>query len=98
MKDTKDNKLEKPKPIRKISNKKSVKPPKFNFMWIYGIILAAMFAFVYMMNDVPGKTITFQQFSTMLKAGDVDKVFASKTGDYVTADIYLTKAALKKSQ
>ena len=98
MKDTKDNKFEKPKPIRKISNKKSVKPPKFNFMWIYGIILAAMFAFVYMMNDVPGKTITFQQFSTMLKAGDVDKVFASKTGDYVTADIYLTKAALKKSQ
>ena len=98
MKDTKDNKLEKPKPIRKISNKKSVKPPKFNFMWIYGIILAAMFAFVYMMNDVPGKTVTFQQFSTMLKAGDVDKVVASKTGDFVTADIYLTKTALKKSQ
>ena len=98
MKDTKDNKLEKPKPIRKISNKKSVKPPKFNFMWIYGIILAAMFAFVYMMNDVPGKTITFQQFTTMLKAGDVDKVAASKTGDFITADIYLTKAALKKSQ
>ncbi len=98
MKDTKDNKLEKPKPIRKISNKKSVKPPKFNFMWIYGIILAAMFAFVYMMNDVPGKTVTFQQFTAMLKAGDVDKVVASKTGDYITADIYLTKAALKKSQ
>ena len=98
MKDTKDNKLEKPKPIRKISNKKSVKPPKFNFMWIYGIILAAMFLFVYMMNDVPGKTVTFQQFTTMLKAGDVDKVAASKTGDFITAEIYLTKAALKKSQ
>ncbi|MHB8205873.1 ATP-dependent zinc metalloprotease FtsH [Mucilaginibacter sp.] len=98
MKDTKDNKLEKPKPIRKISNKKTVKPPKFNFMWIYGIILFAMFAFVYMMNDAPGKPTTFQQFETMLKAGDVDKVVASKTGDYITADIYLTKAALKKSQ
>jgi len=98
MKDTKDNKLEKPKPIRKISNKKSVKPPKFNFMWIYGIILAAMFAFVYMINDVPGKTVTFQQVATMLKAGDVDKVSASKTGDYATGEIYLTKAALKKSQ
>jgi len=96
MKDTKDNKLEKPKPIRKISNKKSVKPPKFNFMWIYGIILAAMFAFVYMINDVPGKTVTFQQVATMLKAGDVDKVSASKTGDYATGEIYLTKAALKK--
>lgn len=98
MKDTNDNKLEKPKPIRKISNKKSVKPPKFNFMWIYGIILAAMFLFVYMMNDAPGKTVTFQQFTSMLKAGDVDKVVASKTGDYITADIFLTKTALKKSQ
>jgi AFG3 family protein len=98
MKDTKDNNLEKPKPIRKISNKKSVKPPKFNFMWIYGIILLAMFAFVYMMNDAPGKTLTFQQFTTMLKAGDVDKVIASKTGDYITVDVYLTKSALKKPQ
>ena len=98
MKDSKDNKLEKPKPIRKISNKKTVKPPKFNFMWIYGIILLAMFAFVYMMNDVPGRPINFQQFETMLKAGDVDKVVASKTGDYITADVYLKASSLKKSQ
>jgi len=99
MKDSKeDNKLEKPKPIRKISNKKSVKPPKFNFMWIYGLILFGMFAFVYLMNNTSGKTLPFQQFITMLKAGDVDKVEASKTGDYVTADVYLTKNALKKPQ
>jgi AFG3 family protein len=98
MKDSKDNKLEKPKPIRKISNKKTVKPPKFNFMWIYGIILLAMFIFVYMMNDVPGRPINFQQFETMLKAGDIDKVVASKTGDYITADIYLKASSLKKSQ
>ncbi|WP_461448923.1 ATP-dependent zinc metalloprotease FtsH [Mucilaginibacter sp.] len=98
MKDTKDNKLEKPKPIRKISNKKSVKPPKFNFMWIYGIILFAMFAFVYMMNDIPGKPLPFQQFIVMLKGGDVERVVASKTGDYITADVYLTKSALKKPQ
>jgi AFG3 family protein len=96
MKDTKDNKLEKPKPIRKISNKKSVKPPKFNFMWIYAIILGAMFLFVYVMNDTPGKTITFQNFATMLKNGDVDKVYASKTGDFITADVYLKQGSLKK--
>jgi AFG3 family protein len=96
MKDTKDNKLEKPKPIRKISNKKSVKPPKFNFMWIYAIILGAMFLFVYVMNDTPGKTTTFQNFATMLKNGDVDKVYASKTGDFITADVYLKQGSLKK--
>jgi len=96
MKDTKDNKLEKPKPIRKISNKKSVKPPKFNFMWIYAIILGAMFLFVYVMNDTPGKTTTFQSFATMLKNGDVDKVFASKTGDFITAEVYLKQSSLKK--
>jgi AFG3 family protein len=98
MKDTKDNKLEKPKPIRKISNKKSVKPPKFNPMWVYGIILLTMVIFVFMINDTPGKPTSFQNFAAMLKAGDVDRVVASKTGDYITADVYLKASALKKSE
>ena len=39
----KDNKLENPKPIRKISNKKiTPKPPKFNIMWLYAIIIVGV--------------------------------------------------------
>jgi hypothetical protein len=42
MKDIKDNKSESPKPIRKILNKKTPpKPPKFNIMWLYGIVILA---------------------------------------------------------
>ena len=39
----KDNKLEKPKPLRKIPNKKiSPKPPKPNIMWFYAIIVVVL--------------------------------------------------------
>jgi len=94
MKDPKDNKLEKPRPIRKLSNKKPVKPPKFNPMWIYGVILFAMFAFVLFMQTDAGKPITFQQFETYLKAGDVDRLVASKTGDFVQADVYIKASSI----
>ncbi len=94
MKDPKDNKLEKPRPIRKLSNKKPVKPPKFNPMWIYGVILFAMFAFVLFMQTDAGKPITFQQFETYLKAGDVDRLVASKTGDFVQADVYIKQSSI----
>jgi AFG3 family protein len=96
MKDNKDSNLEKPKPIRKISNKKSVKPPKFNFIWIYGVLLAAIVAFMYMVNDNAGKDISFQTFETdMLKKGDVEKIVASKNGDFVTADVYIKASSLE---
>jgi len=99
MKDNKDSKLEKPRPIRKISNKKSVKPPKFNFMWIYGILLFAIFAFMWMVNSTGGTDISFQRFeSTMLKTGDVAKIVASKNGDFVVADVYIKPDSLKKPQ
>jgi len=94
MKDPKDNKLEKPRPIRKLSNKKPVKPPKFNPMWIYGVILFAMFAFVLFMQTDAGKPITFQQFEAYLKAGDVDRLVASKTGDFVQADVYIKQTSI----
>jgi len=94
MKDPKDNKLEKPRPIRKLSNKKPAKPPKFNPMWIYGVILFAMFAFVLFMQTDNGKQISFQQFEGYLKAGDVDRVVASKTGDFVQADVYIKQSSI----
>ena len=96
MKDTKDNKLERPKPIRKISNKKSVKPPKFNPMWIYGILLLAIVGFMLMLNSTGGTDISEQKFETQyLKTGDVEKIVASKNGDYVVADVYIKPDSFK---
>lgn len=92
----KDNNLEKPKPIRKIPNKKAPKPPKFNFMWIYAVLIAAFFIITLLINDNSGKTVSMQNFTeNMLKQGDVERVIAYKTGDFVTADVYIKASALK---
>jgi AFG3 family protein len=93
----KDNKLEKPKPIRKISNKKPPKQPKFNFIWLYGTLIFAFIVIATMLNDNGGNEISFQRFeSQMLKKGDVEKIVASRNGDYVTAEVFIKPDSLTK--
>lgn len=96
----KDNKTDRPKSIRKISNKKiSPKPPKFNIMWLYAIIILALLTVPMIMNNGSGKQISAQRFqSQMLKNHDVDHVIAYKDGDLVVAEVYLKKEALNKSE
>lgn len=95
----KDNKLEKPKPIRKISTNKrnTPKPPKFNFMWFYAIIILALLVVPYILTGSGGKEINYQEFETkMLKPHDVDHLVAYKNGDLVTVEVYIKKDSLKK--
>jgi AFG3 family protein len=93
----KDNNLEKPKPIRKIGTKKIVpKPPKFNFMWFYAIIIVALLVVPYILNGGNGKEINYQEFETkILKPHDVDKLVAYKSGDLIEVEVYIKKDALK---
>lgn len=99
MKDSKDSKLEKPKPIRKISNKKAPKPPKFSFMWIYAILIFAFLVISYLLSDNGGVQISFQRFAdNMLKKGDVEKIVAYKNGDFVKAEVYIKKDSIKKHE
>ncbi|WPU94440.1 ATP-dependent zinc metalloprotease FtsH [Mucilaginibacter sabulilitoris] len=98
MKD-KDNKSESPRPIRKILNKKSPpKPPKFNIMWLYGIVILAFLLVPTLLSGGSGKNINFQDFETMLKGNDVEKLVAYKSGDLVVAEVYIKKESLKKPQ
>ncbi len=92
----KDNKLEKPKPIRRIPNKKiSPKPPKFNLMWLYVVAFLAVVIATAQMGSSEGKLITYKQFETeMLKPRDVAKVEVYKSGELVYANVYIKKAAL----
>jgi len=92
----KDNKPESPKPIRKIPNKKpAAKPPKFNIMWLYAIVIMILLAVGYFSNGGSAKQITYQDFeANMLKQHDVEKLIAYKTGDLVTVDVYIKKASL----
>jgi AFG3 family protein len=97
----KDNKLEKPKPIRKIPTNKKIapKPPKFNFMWFYAIIIVALLVVPYILNGSGAKQTNYQKFETdMLKPHDVDKLVAYKSGDLVVVDVYIKKESLKKPQ
>jgi len=92
----KDNKLEKPKPIRKISNKKPpTKQPKFNVFWLYGTLIVALIVMVTLFNNSGDNVISYQRFETeMLKKGDVDHILAYKNGDYVTAEVFIKPDSL----
>jgi AFG3 family protein len=96
----KDNQLEKPKPIRKIPNKKiTPKPPKFNFMWVYAVIILGIFLAANIFSISTTKEINYQDFETnILKQHDVEKLVAYKNGDLVVVEVYIKKDALKKPQ
>lgn len=99
MKDIKDNKSESPKPIRKILNKKTPpKPPKFNIMWLYGIVILAFLLVPTLLSGGSGTPTTFKDVEVMLKQNDVEKLIAYKSGDLVTAEVYIKKESLSKPQ
>ncbi|TWR29816.1 ATP-dependent zinc metalloprotease FtsH [Mucilaginibacter pallidiroseus] len=94
----KDKKPE--KPFRKVPNKKiTPKPPKFNLMWLYAIAIIGLLVVPTLMGNGNGKQIDFQRFSNqMLRTRDVDHIVAYKNGDLVTAEVYIKKDSLIKSQ
>src|ERR1700760_2216025 len=96
----KDNKPDNSKPIRKIPNKKPVsKPPKFNIMWLYAIVIMILLAVGYFNSGSSAKTTTYQDFeANMLKQHDVDKLVVYKNGDLVNVDVYIKKGSLNKQQ
>jgi len=96
----KDNNLEKPKPIRKIPNKKiTPKPPKPNIMWFYAIIVVVLLGLATFFNNSTQNPITFKRFEgQMLKNGDVEKVVAYHSGDLIVAEVYLKTGSVGKSE
>ncbi|GAA4929820.1 ATP-dependent zinc metalloprotease FtsH [Mucilaginibacter defluvii] len=96
----KDNKLDKPKPIRRLSNKKiTPKPPKFNLMWLYAIVIIAVLVVPTILDGSQGKRIAYKRFETqMLKQRDVEKVEVYKSGELVYADVYIKQSSLTKPQ
>jgi AFG3 family protein len=96
----KDNNLEKPKPIRKIPNKKiSPKPPKPNIMWFYAIIVVVLLGVATLLNGNTTNPITFQRFAeNMLKQHDVDRVVAYRSGDLINAEVYIKPGSLGKAE
>jgi AFG3 family protein len=91
----KDNKLDKPKPIRKIPSKKPT-PNSPNFMWIYAVVIGVILITMFFSSNNGGIPIDYKRFETkMLMAGDVDRVVAYKNGDLVYAEVHIKKDSLK---
>ena len=93
----KDNKPEIPKPIRKISSKKPTsKPPKFNIMWLYAIVIMILLGVGYFFNGNSAEQISYQSFETnMLKHHDVKKLQVSKNGDLINVEVTIKPEAIK---
>lgn len=96
----KDNKSENQKPIRKSPNKKAApKPPRFNIMWLYAVVILVLLAVGYLSSNNVVKTISYQYFdNNILKQHDADKLVAYKNGDLVVVEVYIKKESLKKPQ
>ncbi|MCO5936707.1 ATP-dependent zinc metalloprotease FtsH [Mucilaginibacter sp. RB4R14] len=95
-----NDKKESQKPLRKVPNKKvTPKPPKFNLMWLYAIAIIGILVVPTLMSGNSGKTIDFQRFSSqMLRNGDVEKIIAYKNGDLITAEVFIKKGSVGKSE
>jgi len=96
-----DNKVEKQKPLRKIPNKKiTPKPPKFNVMWLYAVVLAIFFGVVYFNgSNGGGKLIDWKTFENdMLLQHDVASVVVYKSEDLYIAEVHIKKESLNKPQ
>ena len=97
----KDIKSEKPKTIRKITSNKKItpKPPKFNIVWLYAVLIMGLIVVSYYVNGNNTKQISTQRFvNQMLKQHDIDKIVAYKDGELVMADVYIKKDSINKPQ
>ena len=96
----KENNSDTKKPIKKIPGKKIVaKPPKFNIMWLYAVIILGLFVVQYLFSSNNAKTISYQKFETeMLKTGDVEKLVSYKNGDLYSIDVYIKKDRLDQKK
>ncbi|RFZ92590.1 ATP-dependent zinc metalloprotease FtsH [Mucilaginibacter conchicola] len=94
----KDKNSDNQKPLRKVPNKKiAPKPPKFNLMWLYAILIIGLLVVPSLWGGNTGKQIDFQTFSNnMLKTHDVDHIVAYKSGDLIMAEVYIKKDSLSK--
>src|SRR5690606_9851744 len=80
--------------------RKTPKPPKFNFMWIYAIIFAIIIGFQ-LLNNLGSSPVRIPKdrfLTNMLLSGDVARVNAYKQGNVVKVDVFIKDEAIGKGQ
>ena len=69
--------------------------PKFNYYWIYGIILLVFIAIQFIPHDVAIKTTWYKVESEMIMSNDVEKIIVVNKE---RAEIYLKKESVKNDK
>ena len=77
------------------SNAKKDKKPKFNFYWIYGILLLIFIGMQFFYSDTTTKKTDWGALQTMLKNGDIQKIVLVNKE---FAEIYIDPEKLKEEK
>ena len=74
-----------------MENKTPVKPtsklPKFNFSWIYGIIILLLIGSVFFNDSAPTKEVKYSTFKEYVKKGMIEKIDVSASKSTLEAQV-----------
>ncbi|MDX1829897.1 MAG: ATP-dependent zinc metalloprotease FtsH [Lutibacter sp.] len=75
---------------------KNIKPPKFNFYWIYGIIFVLILGYQFLNSgNLSSKKLSENEFKAILKDNDISKIEIVNKN---IADIYIKPKSLEKEK
>lgn len=75
---------------------KNIKPPKFNFYWIYGIIFLLILGYQFLNSgNLSSKKLSENEFKAILKDNDISKI---EIVNKDIADIYIKPKSLEKEK
>jgi cell division protease FtsH len=81
---------------KKNTPNKNIKPPKFNFYWVYGIILVLFIGYQFFNSgSLSSKNLSQNEFETILTEGDIDKILIVNRD---IANIFIKNEALEKEK
>lgn len=75
------------------NNNSKINAPKFNFYWIYGIVILLFLGYSFLNSSTSSKDITQNEFREILNNGDISKIVIINKD---IASIYLTSEAHSK--
>ncbi len=75
---------------------KNIKPPKFNFYWIYGAFILLFIGYQFFnSSNLSSRNLSLNEFKTILQENDIEKIVIVNRD---IANIYIKKEALEKEK
>ncbi len=78
------------------SKNKNIKPPKFNFYWIYGIVFALFIGYqIFNSDSLSTKNLSQNEFENILKENDIERILIINNS---VANVFIKNEASDKEQ